>query len=226
MKPVIELRKVREEKGLSLDHVFKDTKISVDKLQAMEKGNFDYFTDKFYAKIFLKTYADYLGIHVNSINIFEHENRILSSLQDQNIAASRETGARIWFIIGMAVITSAILYGLLYLWGKPHSISEKFSARETPVAAADTVIMVKGVTTMPTWVRVVADGVLKEETTLEQGVTKLWKARKSLKIRIGYTKGIDVFYRKSPHEEYRKIDIEEGSIDEVNEIEFLNEFIK
>lgn len=225
MKPVNELRKVREEKGLSMEQVSENTKISVDKIRAMEQGNFDYFSGKFYAKNFLKTYAGYLGIPVNSINIFEHENSILSSSQNQGIVTSRKTGVKIWLIIiGIAVVASLIL---LYTTGKPGGIKpEKFSAGETAVTPTDTVIMVKGVTNKPTWVRVVADSVLVEETTLGKSVTKYWKAKNSLKIRIGYTKGINIFYRKSPDKEYTKIDIEEGSIGEVNEIEFLNDFSK
>jgi hypothetical protein len=58
---------------------------------------------------------------------------------------------------------------------------------------------------------------------LSADIIKYWQAKKYLKIRIGYTKGIDLYYRKNFDEEYQKIDIEEGSRGEVNEIEFFNE---
>ncbi|UCB57073.1 MAG: helix-turn-helix domain-containing protein [Candidatus Omnitrophota bacterium] len=56
------LKKARQEKRISLDEVYKDTKIHHNILQALEEDRADSLLSPIYIKGFLKTYARYLGL--------------------------------------------------------------------------------------------------------------------------------------------------------------------
>ena len=58
----MELKKIRESKGLSLDQVQQDTKIRSRYLEAIEAGDLSVLPGMVYARGFIKSYAEYLGI--------------------------------------------------------------------------------------------------------------------------------------------------------------------
>ncbi len=63
MSEAIDLKQIREKKGISLEQIVQDTKISKRILEAFEKGDLsDLFLSEVYLKGFAKTYARYLGI--------------------------------------------------------------------------------------------------------------------------------------------------------------------
>jgi len=230
MDTIIEFKKFREEKSLSLQKISKDTKISVNQLKALEEGNFDYFTNKFYAKCFYKTYAGYLGIPVKNIEVLSEDQQLQPlNLQKMSIKKCKKTKNKVSSVfLGIALILVLILFVLQYA---PYILRVNnlkflsiFSKKESPSKPLpSSIVMVKGITNKSTWIRIIIDGEIKEEATLTAGITKYWQANKSLKIRIGYVPGIDLYYRRHDNEEYQKIDITEGSFGEVNEIEFVND---
>jgi len=59
------LKKVREEKGISLDTLHEDTKIPLDILRAIEEGYKVRTLSDFYYRSFVKMYANYLGVDIN-----------------------------------------------------------------------------------------------------------------------------------------------------------------
>ncbi len=64
----IDLRRIREEKGISLDKVYEDLKIPKRVLQAIESGDLsDLFISPVYVKGFAKSYARYLGVSPDKI---------------------------------------------------------------------------------------------------------------------------------------------------------------
>ena len=76
------LKTSREEKGLSLDEVSEDLKISVKDLENIESGNRKAFQDVFTLKQYIRDYAKYLGLDyenlVEEFNefIFEYTSKI------------------------------------------------------------------------------------------------------------------------------------------------------
>lgn len=56
------LRHTREERGLSLENVAKDTKIPRSHLLAIESGEMDRLPGKIFARFFIKEYLTYLGL--------------------------------------------------------------------------------------------------------------------------------------------------------------------
>lgn len=68
------LRKTREQKGLTLDDIQESTKIQRRYLMAIEKGDFDSLPGQFYARAFIRRYAEILGINPDEIlNQFSNE---------------------------------------------------------------------------------------------------------------------------------------------------------
>jgi cytoskeletal protein RodZ len=61
------LRSAREAKQLTLDAANRDTKISVDILSALEQDDFDAVGSDIYLKGFLRNYARFLGVDVDSV---------------------------------------------------------------------------------------------------------------------------------------------------------------
>ncbi|MGB8957288.1 MAG: RodZ domain-containing protein [Tumebacillaceae bacterium] len=58
----MELKNIRESKGLSLDQVQQDTKIRSRYLEAIEAGDLSVLPGMVYARGFIKSYAEYLGV--------------------------------------------------------------------------------------------------------------------------------------------------------------------
>lgn len=64
------LKKVREQKGLTLEQAQQDLKIHPRFLQALEEGTYEIFSSPVHLKGFLKNYAEYLGLNVGQILAF------------------------------------------------------------------------------------------------------------------------------------------------------------
>ena len=62
-----QLRIAREAKSKSLDDISRDTNISKRYLEALESDNYDEFPSHVYARGFLNTYAEYLGLDCKAI---------------------------------------------------------------------------------------------------------------------------------------------------------------
>ncbi|WP_187254429.1 helix-turn-helix domain-containing protein [Alkalicoccus halolimnae] len=63
------LKKARQEKGVSLDELQQKTKIQKRYLEAIEAGNYSEMPGDFYARAFIKSYAEAVGLH--SAELFE-----------------------------------------------------------------------------------------------------------------------------------------------------------
>ncbi|QDX94914.1 helix-turn-helix domain-containing protein [Brevibacillus laterosporus] len=75
------LKRAREEKGISLNDIQKMTKIQTRYLEAIERGDFHMLPGHFYAKAFIKSYAEAVGLDPNQI--VEHYQADLPSQPSQ-----------------------------------------------------------------------------------------------------------------------------------------------
>src|SRR5690625_5131544 len=71
------LRETREAKNLSLEEIQEKTKIQKRYLRAIEEGNFHILPGSFYARAFIKEYAQALGIDANQL-LETHEDELPS----------------------------------------------------------------------------------------------------------------------------------------------------
>ena len=61
------LRKAREQRGKSIDEASRDTKIRVDYLHALERESFEAVGGDVYARGFLRSYSQYLGLDADKV---------------------------------------------------------------------------------------------------------------------------------------------------------------
>lgn len=69
------LRKRRQELGLHLSRVERDTKIRREYLEYIESGNYERLADDIYARGYVKNYADYLGLETAPILLLYKKER-------------------------------------------------------------------------------------------------------------------------------------------------------
>ncbi|KAB2419144.1 MULTISPECIES: helix-turn-helix domain-containing protein [Bacillus cereus group] len=72
------LKEAREAKGLSIDQLHEITKIQKRHLVAIEEGNYDVLPGAFYARAFIKQYADAVGLNGEKL-LVEHQSTIPQS---------------------------------------------------------------------------------------------------------------------------------------------------
>ncbi|WP_257008150.1 helix-turn-helix domain-containing protein [Bacillus sp. FJAT-45350] len=73
------LKKARDEKGISLEELQKVTKIQKRYLQAIEEGRFEVLPGKFYARAFVKNYAE--AVNLDPEQLFEEHHSELPNPQ-------------------------------------------------------------------------------------------------------------------------------------------------
>lgn len=62
-----ELKKAREEHGVSVEEAAEDLNLRVSQIENIEAGNLKVFKDVFYLKCFIRDYAKYLGLDEEKI---------------------------------------------------------------------------------------------------------------------------------------------------------------
>ncbi|WP_405102058.1 helix-turn-helix domain-containing protein [Oceanobacillus sp. FSL H7-0719] len=87
------LKEARLAKGLSLDSLQDTTKIQKRYLVAIEEGNFNILPGKFYARAFIKEYANAVGIDPNEL-LEEHKEEIPKSEEESEIQYTRVERSR------------------------------------------------------------------------------------------------------------------------------------
>ncbi|MGM8211689.1 helix-turn-helix domain-containing protein [Virgibacillus sp. W0430] len=106
------LRDAREEKGISLDHLQETTKIQKRYLIAIEEGNYNVLPGKFYAKAFIKEYANAVGLDAYALlddfveqdPIDEDESIQYTRIQRSRKNSSTKSSAMFSFIPTMIVL--------------------------------------------------------------------------------------------------------------------------
>jgi cytoskeletal protein RodZ len=115
-----ELKRIREEKGLSIYDVENQTKIKATFIDAIEKENFDKIPGRVYVKGFIKNYAKFLDldytVYLQELNKHFEENRsedILANSKPQLVRPVKEKrlGDRVFKGISILLILGVLLFG-------------------------------------------------------------------------------------------------------------------
>lgn len=116
------LQRAREEKGISLDDVQKATKIQRRYLEAIERGHFHILPGHFYARAFIKSYAEAVGLDPN--HILSHFQEDLPSqppqeqmerLRRRRVAQTKEPlQAGRWVTKTLFVLFVVLVIGVIY----------------------------------------------------------------------------------------------------------------
>lgn len=115
-----EIRRIREEKGLTLEDVTEVVKIRTNFLEDIENGNFDNFPSGVYVRGFVRSYLRFLGAeelwgqykpYLYSEDIVDTSDLVLGTLSPPTKGFKHHS--RVWLIVVLVVaITGLSLYGL------------------------------------------------------------------------------------------------------------------
>jgi cytoskeleton protein RodZ len=117
------LRKARETRRLSLDEASRDTKLTVDRLRALEEEDFEALLGDPYVRGSLRTYAQYLGLNPNKVaEAYARHSETPSAPPppgklgriEQAIAATRiRDNQRLLIVVAGTLIVVAGVFGLV-----------------------------------------------------------------------------------------------------------------
>lgn len=117
------LQKAREEKGISLDEIQRITKIQRRYLEAIERGHFHVLPGHFYARAFIKSYAEAVGL--DPAYVLDHFQTDLPSQppQEQLERLRRRRAASVneplqagrWVSKTLLVLFVVLIFGVIYM---------------------------------------------------------------------------------------------------------------
>jgi len=202
-------RAAREARGIEIDTIARDTKISGRFLQAIERAEFDALPGGIYTRGFIRTYASVLGLDPQeAISEFEqvaghHEHELIV----RNEARRRQSADR--KLYGGAAVALGVLIILFYAFSRPPAPSVPVNHPADQIAGAAGSVQVApearpieepppapGLTIEMhvidrTWVSLHVDGrdiVIGE--ILEPGTSRTYTAQDSIHIRVGNAAGL------------------------------------
>ena len=107
------LRRERELRGITLEEISEGTKISKRLLEYMETGRWDDLPGEVFARGFLKSYAEFIGISHEEI-LLRYEEEKLHEISEQEmhegISGKNRGMKNVLFMLGILAMASAIGY--------------------------------------------------------------------------------------------------------------------
>ncbi|MFM1650890.1 helix-turn-helix domain-containing protein [Brevibacillus sp. B_LB10_24] len=122
------LQRAREEKGISLDEIQTVTKIQRRYLEAIERGHFHVLPGHFYARAFIKSYAEAVGLDSNQVLSHFQTDLPAQPPQEQleRLRRRRATVAKTplqagkWLTQSLVVLFIVLVSALIYSYAAKH----------------------------------------------------------------------------------------------------------
>lgn len=112
------LRQERESRGLSLQDVQENTKITPQNLTALEEDRFDSFPNRVYARAFLRDYANFLGLDSSDLlSRYESEWRREPEVEAFPGRKTTSLGWRLARALLVVVLCGGLGVGAYFAWG-------------------------------------------------------------------------------------------------------------
>ena len=176
------LRRLREEKGCSLEEAAQATKIKLENLHAIESDEIAKHVPAIYAKALIKLYAEFL--RVDAAGVVERFRRLHGDASPvparaPSASSSKTARARVLtqvprpVILGGAAVAVLISLCCIYLLSSPRYK-----------------LTVRAIGRVP--IKVYRDGQFVEGSTIEPGKTKSWRAKKRLELKISKPENAEV----------------------------------
>lgn len=136
------LTEARIARGLTLHDVERDTRISSKYLQALEAGSLDVLPAPVYARAFMRTYAQYLGLNASAL-----VQRLPGAKPEPELPPLPEVGREAsaplisasWLVAGVVVVLLLVV-GLLLFWDRGGEEGEMASGPLPAGAGAEEVV--------------------------------------------------------------------------------------
>ena len=212
------LKAARDKKGLSLDSVSQNTRISRKFLEALENNKFEDFPALAYLRGFLKSYCDYLEIEFAPLwlMVTAAETASSSSSETQthaqqpsqpqrNERPEREPGSASTSPAAWALAAAALAAIILGLWALKVGRPPEDAKRQGTVPAAlqpvhnpaepDLQIAFRD----DVWISVSVDGVQKFEGRVPRNSRQEWKGSKFITLRTSDPQSLKLTLNASPY---------------------------
>ena len=202
------LKQIRLSKGISLEEAYKNTKMHMDVLKAIEDNKLDSFS-AVYIKGFLKIYAQYLGINPQEI-LQQYQDMFLAKdqkiiLKDDlpklkakinvNLFKSRKIQLGIKLFIIICII---FIFGrMISAFRNKKRISPKVKAEDaakkiSSVARKSGPVKLAIRVEEDCWVQIKCDGKKIYEGILTKGMKESWNAKEKIELSVGNAGGIEI----------------------------------
>lgn len=193
------LREARENRGITLEDVERETKIRRKYLQALEEEQFQILPGVVYAKAFLKTYASFLGLDASEVLETYNKNFAKEEAALEMPFQTTEGEAKVnvfekrnyrFFLTAIAVIAGLIILGVSITNNlnqgpvSPNDISSP-SGQLQPVEETPAVNLELTVENSNCWMLVTVDGNVAFEGTLVPGQSKHFEGKDKIAVRVG-----------------------------------------
>ena len=194
--PGARLRRLREERGISVETLRRRTKIPAKTIAALENDDSAYYAADPYSRSFLEQYCDYVGVEPEEFRAaFEKSAETVrrAEARPRTILASASpmeeesyiSASHAYFLKTAAA--SAVLLALLTLWlwknadyfGWP---PETDTAPSASLYEATFISRLEGTVSARAWLRVTADGKTVFEGYAPAGVKLGWKAAREFLV--------------------------------------------
>lgn len=198
------LRKKRQNRGLSLETVYQHTRIPKRLLEALENNDAAAFAAPVYRRGFLKNYCDYLELDFEPLwrELSGEGQKAPEARAKPKPAAVEGEKAPValplpdpvmlpFAIIALLLISGAVLWSLRGKESRPVQAPPPPPAAVAPVNPVPD-LSLKLVPVRETWIRLSADGALRFEGRMPQGVPQEWRAKKSFALRVAEPADVSV----------------------------------
>ncbi|NLB34488.1 MAG: helix-turn-helix domain-containing protein [Elusimicrobia bacterium] len=235
------LRARRKELKYTLEYVSEITKISEDKLQALEKDDYAYFPARFYARSFLKDYAVFLDLEIDVEALLPNEGpqpispsiKLLQTASEKKRAELKKKiedslprpsrgfirALIIIFAVYFVLLLSPLIPLIYSLSSKSLIVTNSATKPEnSQLAQGEEKLMLMAIALSDVWVRLTEEERFVYEGTLKKGTTSYWEAEDEITIRIGRTGALSLFFKENTLSDYQEIDIRKGARGGVNEL--------
>ncbi|MFH1045622.1 MAG: RodZ domain-containing protein [Candidatus Omnitrophota bacterium] len=213
------LKQARDQKSISLEEAYRQTKIHPNVLQALEEDRAHNFLSAIYIKAFIKTYARYLALdgeqlvreYLGSQKEPPAAPMILPEEIDEKKAKPLTQVDPLVVGRGIAIVIVVLIALILIRFMLMRSVAapavtlktdapamrveiaapvQKAPAPNKPASAEELLVEIK--TKEACWVRVQADDRVVFQMTLEKGRTEKWQAKDKIELRIGKPEALEV----------------------------------
>ncbi|WP_461833026.1 helix-turn-helix domain-containing protein [Desulfothermus sp.] len=122
------LKTEREKKGYSKEEIYKETKISIMNIEALEKGDFENLPHIVYTRAFIKSYAEFLGLDPKEfLEVFDshYGTHSLRQKRFDSLKEVDEIKSKKWLGIFILVFVLFIVVCLIYFKKHTNIYSDK-----------------------------------------------------------------------------------------------------
>ena len=206
-------RKARDSKGISLEKIAEETRISRRFLEAIEKEELHILPGGIFNRGFIRTFAERIGIDPDAA-VSEYEQLIKIQDAEQQIAPAESPAQKAErnfypLVVGTLVLAIIIFYIVTRNSGVPVQtatpsavalpeqpaappLTSSVETAPEPAPPPVTFIALEIEALEQTWIKVIADGSEPQEALMEPGNTLRFTAQTSLTIKIGNAGGLAI----------------------------------